>query len=151
MLDIEYDDFSGKGLHDSGADGSAITLSALKKVKNYKYVPLGSRYNTTSGSGIILGVTLLNLTILNITKPVVLFVIDPPNFRFDFIIGTDYIPEFRLNLDYNLKVTQSEDLNINATLLSPSIWNDYMSYELFNDKVNHLDEEKKIYFGFCYS
>ena len=145
VLDVRYNGNNiGKGLYDPRANSTAITLNALKKIPNYQYVPTSSHYNTTSGPGIVLGLALLDLTILDITKRVVLSVIDPQNFNFDFIIGTDYIPDFRLNLDCNLKITQSAPISINVTALSsPSIWNEYMPRELFNDKVKHLSPSQQ--------
>lgn len=139
MLNVRYKGNLGKALYDPGANASAITLNALKEIPNHQYVPIESNYNTTSGSGKTIGITLLDVTILNITKRVVLYVIDPQTFNFDFILGLDYIPAFRLNLDYNLRISQSIPTSINVTeLSSDSIWNDYMTRELFDDKVKHL-------------
>ena len=108
-----------------------------------------------SGTGALLGITILTITIMNISQKVLLYVYDSPNLQFDFIIALDIIPSFRLALDENLILTQkfriskdinvnSIDKNINVNPLNPeTIWNDYFSFELFNSKLGHLNPEHK--------
>ena len=160
VLKVIYKGIVGRGLYDPGANASAITLDALKKVKDYKYVPIRSSYTTTSGKGIILGVTVLDVKILDITHRIPLYVLDSETLSFDFIIALDTIPLFKLSLDEKLKISQN---NINpktdiATICNNVkdsvtdveiynnvniIWNDYMSLDSFQDKVKHLDSEKR--------
>ena len=116
----------------------------LQQIPNYQYVPVKSDYNTTSGSGKALGLTLLDVTVLNITKRVLLSVIGTKTFNFDFILGLDYIPAFHFNLDHNLRISQSIPASINVTeLSSDAIWNDYMTRQLFDDKVKHLSPTQR--------
>lgn len=148
----------GRGLYDPGANASAITLKALKKLEKFSFIPMKSTYNTTSGKGSILGVTILNVTILDITKRILLYVVDSDTFHFDFIIALDTIPLFKLAL--NEKLLISQNINVSPTTDTATIshvkvpdttlinnvkeiWNDYMSLDLFNDKVKHLDKKKR--------
>lgn len=76
VVKVDYEDQSGKGLYDAGANASAISLRALQKIKDHKFIPRRSTYNTTSGKGVILGVTMLTISILDVTERVVLYVLD---------------------------------------------------------------------------
>lgn len=116
-----------------------ITLKALRRVPNYQYITSSLSYNSTSGPGQIIGVTMLDVRILNITKRIILNVIDPKYFDFDIIMGTNYIPSFYLNLDYNLKITQTIPQSINVTVSPVPFWNNYMTEESFKNKVEHLN------------
>lgn len=144
MLQVQFGTFFGKGLLDSGADASAITLRALKKFDKFRYVPANITYNTTSTPGSIIGITALQIKIMNVMKTVILFVIDPQHFHFDFIIGTDCISLFRLNLDHKLNVSQSEPISFNVTSLENNLWNDYFTHELFDNKIKHLDGSHRL-------
>lgn len=90
-----------------------------------------------SGPGEIIGLAFLNVKIMNIQKKIVLAVINSLTFEFDIILGADYITSFGLNCDCNLVISQTPQKSINVTSHS-SIWNDYMTKELFDEKVNHL-------------
>jgi len=149
VLEVNCSGVNGTALYDPGANASIITQNALKKLKDAKYVPLLSTYNTTNGQGSILGITMQTLQINEISTRVPLYVIHkPPNFKYDFIIGLDLIPTFKLLLDHNLEISQNNvTLNIEAgneiSINSNEIWNDYMSYDLFLSKTKHLDHEKQ--------
>lgn len=140
------------GLYDPGANASMIERSSLKKIKNYQYVPYSSSFTTTSGVGRILGITILDVTIYTIRQRVLLYVIDSPSVKHDFIIGLDLIPVFKLSLDCDLKIIQnvSSDKNFtannvssnNCTTKKSEIWNDYVTEEMFNSKTAHLDTSK---------
>lgn len=145
---MKYGSVIGKGLYDPGANASTISLCALKKHKDYKFIPVQSTYNTTSGSGTLLGITMLDITIMNISRRVMLHVLDSPTFSFDFIIALDLIPFFRLALDENLVLTQRNidkvPYSSHGTFINHNvIWNDYFSLDLFNSKMNHLDSNHK--------
>lgn len=152
MLKVIGKDFVGSGLYDPGANASAISLNAIKKFGNIKYLPIKSSYNTTSGKGLVQGITMLDLTINSISKRVPIYVLDTnSSFEYDFIIGLDLIPIFRLSLDYNLNVSQNIDnvqSNVKPTL-SKDIsrtnvnCNDIMNIERLDEKVSHLDSKKK--------
>lgn len=144
VVDVIFGNNSGKGLYDPGANVSAISFNTLKKIKNYKLVPRKSTYNTTSGRGSILGITMLNIKILDIEERVPLYVLDSPNFKYDFIIALDIIPIFRLSLDHELKLTQRNlDTNQEISINNNVMWNDYMSVKLFETKVSHLNVKEK--------
>lgn len=156
MVKVGVDDFSGIGLYDPGANASGITFDCLKKIKNYCFLPLETTYNTTSGMGLILGITMLTIKIMNISHRVLLYVLDSPNFTFDFIIALDLIPLFKLNLYHNLVLSQS-DINVNSPVIinhsfssqksddnvkksdDNVIWNEYFSHDKFISKTSHLE------------
>jgi transposase InsO family protein len=119
-----------------------ITYHALQKIPNYRYLPIKSNFNTMSGPGEIIGLAHLNVKIMDVEKKIVLAVTDSPLFKYDIILGTDYITSFRLNCDSNLIISQTPEKSINVTFHSP-IWNDYMTKELFNEKVKHLPAPKR--------
>jgi hypothetical protein len=89
---------------------------------------------------------MLDITINLISRRVLLYVLDNSTFNYDFIIGLDLIPRFRLSLDYNLKITQvpinkkkiEDQLEINNVK-----WNDYLSENLFESKISHLESSNQ--------
>ena len=85
----------------------------------------------------------MEVKIFEVSRPVILNLIDPRYFEFDIIIGTNYIPAFYLNLDYNLKISQTIPQSINVTVSPVSIWNNYMTEESFKDKVKHLNSHEQ--------
>lgn len=144
VVDIHYNGNSGKGLYDPGANASTIKYNALKKIGNYKFVPSNTTFKTMNGKGFILGTLILNILIYGITRRVILHVLNSLSFEFDFIIGLDLIPLFKLSLDYNLKLTQcnikdSVPISINNNVF----WNDYMTLEQFDSKTSHLNITRK--------
>lgn len=151
-MDVTVNEFSGKGLYDPGANASAINFSSLKKIKNYSFVPSSSTYSTTSGKGNIIGITVLNVEINSICSRVLLYVIDSSDFSYDFIIGLDLIPTFKLSLDAKLQLFQQTEklssqvyfVSNNINVNSSSLWNEYNSYDLFKEKVAHLSQENKV-------
>lgn len=143
-MDVAYNGNIGKGLYDPGANASGILFNTLKKIKNCKFAPIKSTYNTTSGKGSILGITMLTITIHDITKRILLYVLDSPHFQYDFIIGLDLIPTFRLSLNHELKLTQNKEKNnVELSINNNVIWNDYMSLEMFESKTAHLNVKEK--------
>jgi hypothetical protein len=86
---------------------------------------------------------MLDIKILDIQKRVLLYVLDSNSFNFDFIVALDLIPEFRLELDYNLKLTQSKITTPELSINSQIIWNDYLTHDLFNSKIKHLKAKEK--------
>ncbi len=148
MLQIKIGDTFGTGLYDPGANTSVISYSTLQKLKNYNFVPETSSYNTPRGKGTILGKMMFDLSILAISKRVLLYILDSPTMQYDFIIGLDLIPTFGLSLDHNLKLTQhisNITVNdfVNTTRSINTIWNNYMTEESFNTKTSHLNVTRK--------
>lgn len=143
VVEVGYGKNTGSGLYDPGANASTISLSALKKFEKYKFVPLASSYNTTSGKGSIIGITILNISIKNITERVLLYVIDTPDFPYDFIIGLDLIPVFRLSLDHKLNLSQHVSRDEPIAINNNVIWHEFMPLELFETKTPHLNIEER--------
>ena len=143
----------GTGLYDPGFNASIISEATLKKFKIDKFVPIKSTFNTVNGQGYIKGIIILPLTIFKIKKEVILFVLDSEYCSHDFIIGLDIIPFFKLSLDYNLCLTQEfeqksyEIPNILSKGTSSNRvdinWQEFMSYELLDFKLEHLDNSKR--------
>jgi len=86
---------------------------------------------------------MLDVQIFKVSKRIILNVIDPKSFDFDIIIGTNYIPSFYLNLDYNLKITQTVPQSINVAVSPVPIWNSYMTEKSFKSKVEHLNSHEQ--------
>jgi len=101
VLDVSSDKFQGRGLYDPGSNVSAISSNALKRLENNIFVPSKGKFDTVNGEGCTLGVTFIPLKIFNITKKVVVYVLDSKLCKHDFIIGLDLIPVFRLTLDHS--------------------------------------------------
>lgn len=144
VLKVKVGDYFGTGLYDPGANTSAITYSAFQKLKKYQFVPEKSSFNTPSGKGSILGITMLDLSIFTVSKRVPLYILDSPTLKFDFIIGLDLIPIFGLALDQNLRLTQHvSKSNVNNFVKNNvsinNIWNDYMTEDMFFSKTSHLN------------
>lgn len=148
VLDVFSSDFCGKGLYDPGANISTVLLSTLKKLEK-NYIPIKSKYRTVSGEDNLVGITILPLKIFNIEKKVILYVLDSDSYSYDFIIGLDSIPLFKLSLDENLNISQKENVNIKIQSKSPSEIN-VICNEIFNpasieEKISHLNsKEKKV-------
>ncbi len=60
-----------------------------------------------SGEVKIIGTTLAEIKIFNITRRVAILIIHAESSKYDLIVGLDLIPIFKLNLSYELKLTQS--------------------------------------------
>lgn len=85
---------------------------------------------------------------MNISNRVLLHVVDTDTLPFDFIIGLDTIPLFKLSLSADLILSQSnvksDVVSFNSFSKNNVIWNDYMTLDLFHEKVSHLDSSKKL-------
>ncbi len=106
-----------------------------------------------------MGTAYLEVKVFDITRQVALFIIDPKVSKYDFILGLDLISVFKLNLNHELKLTQSSsdgaNSNNNITLLSSTDetnensinnevnFNEFIPTELFEAKIDHLDDDKK--------
>ena len=107
-----------------------------------------------SGVDKLLGKTLLNVTIYNISSRVRLFVTKKESEKYQCVIGCDLISIFYLNSDFSGKVSQS--LPLENSLLTPVKnytnatinWNDSTFVEQFEAKKEHLNQEQcKIIFN----
>lgn len=135
MLNVYSNGFQGKGLYDPGSNMSAISSDALKRIENSSFIPCNGKFNTVNGEGKTLGVTFIPLKIFNITKKVILYVLDSKSCKHDFIIGLDLIPVFKLALDHELNLSQKTNTEL-------SIHNVNLSQYDFCSKVSHLDKVK---------
>lgn len=148
MLDVSSEKFNGKGLYDPGSNASIVLLSTLEKIRK-KYVPINGKYSTISGDGKVVGLTVLTLKIFDITRKIVLYVLDSEFCKYDFIIGLDSIPVFRLCLNDKLEVSQNlSEESVDSGVLNSAVEVNIISNEIFNsetinDKVKHLDPDKR--------
>lgn len=154
VLDVSSDGIFGKCLFDPGSNISAISLKMLKKTKNI-YIPLEKVFNTMSGEDRLIGITIINLKILDITKRVVIYVLNSNFCKFDYILGLDLIPSFNLSLNDSLTILQNVNVkpkpaSITLSTISTNSsknfqinWNESIPVELFETKVSHLDSEKR--------
>lgn len=143
---MKVGEFCFTGLYDPGANASAISYIAFKRLKNCPFIPDDSFYNTPSGKGCSKGITMLDVSILATSKRVLLHILDAPNLKYDFIIGLDLIPSFGLALDHKLELTQHlSGINVNkqSSIAIHNIWNDYMTEESFHLKTSHLNVDRK--------
>lgn len=125
-MQVFTEEISGRGLYDPGANTSIVNLAILNKLGK-KYLPISKTYKTVNGVDKFVGITVLDIRIFNIKKNVILFVINSDFCSYDFIIGLDLIPAFKLSLDENLQINQS--------------------FSLPEKKVNEQIKEKKKDFG----
>lgn len=63
-------------------------------------------------------------------------VLESDTVNFDFIIALDLIPTFRLALDHELKLSQVPPVIL---INNHVVWNEYLSFDLFMDKLSHLE------------
>jgi hypothetical protein len=108
-LDLEIENKQASGLYDPGANITCTTLKFIKTLNQQYFVPKSYRFRTMSGEDRVVGITFLNVKIFNITKRIRVFVVDENDYKYDLLIGLDSIPTFRLNLDYNLRLTQTPE------------------------------------------
>ena len=94
-------------LYDPGCNASAMTWATFNKIKDGIFLPDANKgLNTIDGEVIIIGTALVEIKIFNITCRVAVFIVDPKSCKHDFILGLDLIPKFKLNLNYELNLTQ---------------------------------------------
>ena len=137
VLDVTSGKFQGKGLYDPGSNASAISSDALKRLENSLFVPCKGKFDTVNGEGHTLGITFIPLKIFNITQKVVVYVLDSKFCKYDFIIGLDLIPTFKLGLDHTLKISQISNVGIKPSYNKLDVY----QYD-FHAKVSHLDDVK---------
>lgn len=106
-----------------------------------------------SGAKPFLGALFLNVTIFDVSNRVLAFIADSSSDSFDFVLGLDLIPLFKLSLNKNLKISQDfyNDVpvvsdfplnsNINVNLAQNS--NENPNIEIFKRKSEHLASENK--------
>ena len=111
-----------------------------KKLPNPLYLPHQGNIKTMSGAVKILGSTLQELTIGDITKKVLLFVVGST--QYDLILGLDLIPKFKISVNDSLCVSQ---LGNALTLVSQGNLQsmNFLHFEKLEEKLAHLDPENK--------
>lgn len=152
MLGFSTVEYTGIFLLDHGSNLSAISLDALRKSKSPNFLPCSGKVNTMGGEVKILGSTLIMITIGNITKKVLLYVIDSINSKYELILGLDLIPTFRISVNESLEVYQLgtrlisiRKSNVNETNNLEKSAN-FLNIELLDEKLSHLEEKKRIDF-----
>ena len=103
------EDRSARALYDPGANISLINDDFIKDKE--KIIPLRPyACKTMGGVRLLTGVIRLKLKIKKIQKDIIwFFVVKDENFTYDTLIGLDCFQIFRLNLDYKLNITQTEE------------------------------------------
>lgn len=109
-----------------------------------------------SGEAAVLGFTLLSLSIGNIESRVLALVIDIPCFKYDFVIGLDLIPTFKLSVSENLVVSQGGSSLLSLSSVSSnsipvltalnvirSVEPSFMNSEMLPDKLSHLHNSQR--------
>lgn len=95
-----------------------------------------------SGVVKILGRTLLEVTIGTITKKVIVYVLDSDSNKYDFILGLDLIPEFKINVNDSLCVTQLG--NVLSSLKNDNVkFTNFLKVEMVEEKLAHLNPQNK--------
>ena len=147
---------AGRGLYDPGSNISTISKKFLLSSDQKLFMPLERQFKTLGGQGLIIGITIVNMKILNIYHRVRMYVVIETMSNHDFILGLDLIPIFGLSLNHKLQLSQfkypnkSQQPFLSNTTNSqlshhPSInWNEAISNENFNTKVAHLDKGKRL-------
>lgn len=104
--------------------------------------------------------TNLKIKIFEKEENVDVYIIDEPNFRYDFLIGLDMIKKYKLVQNEKLEITQKQYLHqenikkeedINKEMKNDNRdekvyqinFNEHIKEEEFEIKVNHLDENKR--------
>lgn len=150
------------GIYDSGANVSLINSSLLNINNKKQDTPNRTNIKTINGVKKTNGRIKLNVKIFNIEKEMNAFVIDKENFDFDFLVGLDYIKEFQLIQDENLRISQKAQQKHNTfnkkksnriknDLITQKIentkhlvnYNEHVKEENFNISINHLDYDKQ--------
>lgn len=145
------------GVYDSGSNVSLIN-SKLLKLKTKKNSLNEKKLVTISGVKKTSGLINIKIKIFEKEENVDVYIIDDPNFRYDFLIGLDIIKKYKLIQNEELKITQKQYLQ-EGTIKKEEAINKEESednrykkkYEInFNEhikefeiKVNHLDEKKR--------
>lgn len=148
---MKIENENGLALYDPGANISMIKYDFFRKLKNAKMIKKGFTFKTMSGGDRLMGVTALEMKIINVTKIVRLFVIDKKNLRYDVVIGLDNIPEYGLRLNERLELSQkkvgneregNESKNESEDEMCVN-WNEFIPVHEFEARTSHLDEKKR--------
>lgn len=151
------------GVYDSGSNVSLIN-SKLLKLKTKKNNANEENLVTINGVKKTSGLTNLKIKIFEKEENVNVYVIDEPNFKYDFLIGLDMIKAYELIQNEELKITQKQYLRQENIKQEEEIYkkkneskeyvkeykinfNEHIKEKEFEIKVNHLEEDKreKIY------
>lgn len=98
-------------------------------------------FKMISGLGRVYGITKVKIKIFDITKEVLVFILDDINYQYEFLIGLDLIYEFRLCQNENLEVFQNNSLQKND--FNSSSGNMVVNFLEMSADLSHLDFNKK--------
>lgn len=151
------------GVYDSGSNVSLIN-SKLLKIRSKRNGQNEESIVTINGVKKTSGSTNLKIKIFDIEENVDVYIMDEPNFRYDFLIGLDIIKKYKLIQNEDLKISQNQYLlqnNIRSTgekereinedknedtglgKVYEINFNEHIKEEDFKIKVDHLDENKR--------
>ena len=92
------------------------------------------KFSTMSGVDHILGCTLIEITIEQITRKVLVYIIDSKFNQYNLVLGLDLIPVFKLNLDENLRLSQGNKVLFPRPIFNVN-WHNILDIEKLDDKV----------------
>lgn len=137
------------GVYDSGSNVSLIN-SKILKLKGKGNSLNEADLVTINGVKKTSGLTTLKIKIFELEKNADVYIIDEPNFKYDFLIGLDLIKDFKLIQNEDLQITQKFYLNNkteeNTTHEKANIeinFNEHVKEENFKIKLNHLDRYQR--------
>lgn len=151
------------GVYDSGSNVSLIN-SKLLKIRSKRNGQNEENLVTINGVKKTSGSTNLKIKIFDIEENIDVYIIDEPNFRYDFLIGLDIIKKYKLVQNEDLTISQKQYLlqnNIRSTgekeeeinedkskdtrlkKVNEINFNEHIKEEDFKIKVDHLEENKR--------
>lgn len=86
-------------------------------------------------TGLPRGVTLVNLKIVEITRPVLIFIINSECCKYDIILDLDLISVFRLNLNHNVELMQT---SCNSTEIKTSLPSNNGKSKVENQSITRI-------------
>lgn len=102
-----------------------------------------------SGEDQFLGIATITLKIFSITSPILVWIVNKPNFKYDILIGLDTIRKFHLRQDEFLSISQAplsfNNPSLPVSTLSENLinWNEAVPIQDFQAKTSHLIPEQR--------
>ncbi|KAK7597707.1 hypothetical protein V9T40_009932 [Parthenolecanium corni] len=128
-------------VYDPGSNISIMNkkIAEFLDLKIIKFA--NASFKMISGLGRVYGITKVKIKIFDITKEVLVFILDDINYQYEFLIGLDLIYEFRLCQNENLEVFQNNSLQKND--FNSSSGNMVVNFLEMSADLSHLDFNKK--------
>jgi hypothetical protein len=83
------------------------------------YLQANKKIDTIGGVASIIGITIVNMKIFEITKKVRIYIIRSEFCKHEIILGLDLIPSFRLCLNHELKLSQLSNVKGSVSPQNP--------------------------------